>query len=88
MLLSTGNAQSLGHAVGAEAQRMLDDAAADLLRALGSEADDVTFTPGASPALWLAVEDAIGRVSGRRARIAATAVEHPALLSALRPGRT
>jgi cysteine desulfurase len=33
--------------------------------------------------LWLAVEDCVARVPNRRARIAASAVEHPALLAAL-----
>ena len=70
-------------AAGAAARRALDEATSSLLRALGSAADDVTFTPGASPALWLAVEDAIARVAGRPACIAATAAEHPALLSTL-----
>jgi cysteine desulfurase len=79
-----GNPNSTEHKTGADAQAALDRAAASVLRTLESEADDVTFTPGASPALWLAVEDAIARVAGRPARIAATAVEHPALLAALR----
>lgn len=84
MLSAPGNANSSEHAAGAAAQRALDDAATTLLRALNSDADDVTFTPGASPALWLAVEDAIARAGSRPARVAATAVEHPALLAALR----
>jgi len=78
-----GNANSLEHAFGAQAQQAIDSAAVALLRALGSNADCVTFTPGASAALWLAVEDAIGRTVGRPARIATTAVEHPSLLGAL-----
>lgn len=79
-----GNAHSSEHAFGVEAQKAIDSAADTLLRLLHSEADSVTFTPGASAALWLAVEDAIARAVGRCARIAATAVEHPALLGALR----
>ena len=79
-----GNPHSTEHKPGADAQAALDRAAASVLRTLDSEADDVTFTPGASPALWLAVEDAIARAAGRPARIAATAVEHPSLLAALR----
>ena len=78
------NPNSVEHLPGSEAQAALDRAADEVLRTLGSEADAVTFTPGASPALWLAVEDAIARVGSRPARIAATAVEHPALLAALR----
>lgn len=79
-----GNANSSEHAFGAQAQEAIESAAAVLLRALGSEADRVTFTPGACAALWLAVEDAIARKVSRPAHIAATAVEHPALLAALR----
>lgn len=79
-----GNPHSTEHKAGADAQAAMDRAAASVLRTLDSEADDVTFTPGASPALWLAVEDAIARAAVRPARIAATAVEHPALLAALR----
>ncbi len=79
-----GNPNSTEHKTGADAQAALDRAAASVLRTLDSEADDVSFTPGASPALWLAVEDAIARAPGRPARIAATAVEHPSLLAALR----
>ncbi|MDQ2102533.1 cysteine desulfurase family protein [Azospirillum isscasi] len=84
MMDHPGNAHSIEHSVGAQAQDAIDHAARSLLHALGSEAEEVTFTPGASAALWIAVEDAIARVAGRPARIAATAVEHPALLAALR----
>jgi cysteine desulfurase len=83
MLAAPGNAQSSEHAAGVQAKRALDDAAEALIHALGSDTVDVTFTPGASPALWLAIEDAIARAGKRLPRIAATAVEHPALLSAL-----
>jgi cysteine desulfurase len=84
MLAHPGNAHSAEHAMGVEAQRALDRASGSVLRALGLDAEDITFTPGASAALWLAVEDAIARVARRPARVAATAVEHPALLAALR----
>lgn len=62
----------------------MDRAARSILRTLQTDVDAVTFTPGASSALWLALEDAISRPSGRIARVAATVVEHPALLAALR----
>lgn len=84
MLAHPGNAHSVEHAMGADAQTALDRASATVLRTLGLDPGNVTFTPGASAALWLAVEDAIARVAGRPARIAAAAVEHPALLAALR----
>lgn len=78
------NAHSSEHSFGVDAQETIDKASTALISALGSDDSDITFTPGASAALWLAVEDAIGRATGRPARIAATEVEHPALLSALR----
>ena len=84
MVRYPGNAHSAEHAFGEDAHRAIDGAADTLLRALGSEAEDVTFTPGASAALWLAVEDTVARSVGSTAHVAATAVEHPALLSALR----
>ncbi|WP_254908141.1 cysteine desulfurase family protein [Sphingobium sp. GW456-12-10-14-TSB1] len=83
MLSAPGNANSSEHAAGVQAKRELDEAAEALLHTLGSDAADVTFTPGASPALWLAIEDTIARAGKRLPRIAATAVEHPALLSSL-----
>ncbi len=84
MIQYPGNAHSAEHAFGEEADIAIDGAAEVLLRALGSGAEAVTFTPGASAALWLAVEDAIARAVGRPAQVAATSTEHPALLSALR----
>lgn len=84
MLDHCGNAHSAEHSVGALALEAIDSSAALVNQSLGRDGDAVTFTPGASAALWLALEDAIARPSGRSARIAATAVEHPSLLSALR----
>lgn len=84
MLEFPGNAHSAEHDVGAAAQHALYEAGQAVLRAVGSQIQELTFTPGASAALWLAVEDTLARISGRLARIAATAVEHPALLAALR----
>lgn len=84
MSAAPGNAHSSEHAAGVRAKRALDDAAEALLRAFESDASDLTFTPGASPALWLAIEDTIARVGKSRSRIVATEVEHPALLAALR----
>ena len=80
----SANAHSSEHSAGVAAQRAIDGAATAMLRALGSPSEDLLFTPGASAALWLAVEDAIARERNRPARIAASAAEHPALLTALR----
>lgn len=84
MVENPANAHSSEHSLGVDAQNTIDKASATLTSALGCDEREITFTPGASAALWLAVEDAIGRVTGRLARIAATETEHPALLGALR----
>lgn len=84
MLKYTGNANSAEHALGEQAQDAIDTATAAVTDTLALPPNGLTFTPGASAALWLAVEDAVARAVSRPARIAATAVEHPALLSALR----
>ncbi|HMQ92620.1 cysteine desulfurase family protein [Amaricoccus sp.] len=78
------NAHSSEHSLGVDAKKAIDKASSVLISALGCDDSEITFTPGASAALWLAVEDVIGRVVGRPARIAATETEHPALLGALR----
>lgn len=84
MVKHVGNPHSTEHSVGVAAQQAIEEAADALLRAFGSPAETVAFTPGASAALWLAIEDAVARAGNRPARVAATAVEHPALLSSLR----
>lgn len=84
MVAFVGNAHSTEHSAGVAAQRAIDDAGEALMKTLGSAAGAVTFTPGASAALWLAIEDVIARAKSRPVHIAATMVEHPALLSALR----
>jgi cysteine desulfurase len=81
---SPANAHSTEHSLSIDAQLSIDEASAALLAALAWDVRPVTFTPGASAALWLAVADTTGRVVNRPARVAATEVEHPALLAALR----
>ena len=84
MAAYSANAHSSEHSAGVEAQRVIDGAAGAMLQVLGSPSEDLLFTPGASAALWLSVEDAIARAGNRPARIAASAAEHPALLSTLK----
>lgn len=79
-----GNAHSGEHQSGSKAKRAIDQATEVLLSSLESDSEHATFTPGASAALWLAVQDALSRVNGRPARIAATAIEHPSLLANLK----
>lgn len=84
MLRLPGNANSTEHEFGIAAQREIERAEGRILSTFGSASETITFTPGASAALWLGVEDAIVRGNGRSVHIAATAVEHPALLASLR----
>lgn len=80
----SANANSAEHRGGADAHASVAAAERSVAAAFGDDAQEVTFTPGASAALWLAVEDAVARAGSRVARVAATAVEHPSLLAALR----
>lgn len=84
MLEHGANAHSVEHKAGLDAQTAIDRAARLIVSTLASDAEDILFTPGASAALWLAVEDAVFRAGSRQARIAASKVEHPSLLAALR----
>ncbi len=83
MLVFGANAHSTEHSDGVEAQEAIDKAGSEILKALGQSRRSICFTPGASAALWLAVEDCIFRTAGRLPQISASAAEHPALLSAL-----
>ena len=67
MLAYNGNPHSAEHSVGAEAQAAIDESAMKIASSLGMVSSEVTFTPGASAALWLAVEDAIARAGNRSA---------------------
>jgi cysteine desulfurase len=78
-----GNPNSVEHAGGQRAHSVLEDARTEVAEFLSSPEDDVMFTPSASMALWIAVQDAIERSPGRPPRILASAVEHPALLKHL-----
>lgn len=83
MIAHPANAHSSEHSAGVAAQEAIEQAGSDILETLGGSPRPVCFTPGASAALWLAVEDCIARARDKVPRIAASATEHPALLSAL-----
>ena len=74
------NPNSGEHASGQQAQTLLLESAASVGSFIGHETDDTMFTPSASSALWIAVQDAINRGGSRRIRVVATAIEHPSLL--------
>ena len=83
MTAHAANAASSEHSAGAAAAGIEEEARGEIAAALGHEPSDVTLTPGASAALWLAIEDATFRAAGKRARIVASAAEHPALLASM-----
>ncbi|PZO68970.1 MAG: hypothetical protein DI636_07945 [Pelagerythrobacter marensis] len=86
-LQTVGNPQSRENADGEEAGLLLDETAQCAKQLFADSFERAEFTPGASPALWLAVEAAIQSQSGRPLRVAASRAEHPALLAALNRAR-
>ncbi len=83
MIAHPANAHSSEHSAGVAAKEAIEQAGSDIIDALGGAPRPLCFTPGASAALWLAVEDCIARARGKMPSIAASATEHPALLGAL-----
>ena len=84
MTAHTANAASAEHAAGTAAAEVEADARSEIAAAFGRDPYDVIFVPGASAAIWLAVEHTLLGVVDRQARIVASAAEHPSLLAALR----
>ena len=85
MTVTYGNANSVHHAYGREAARRIDLAAGQVASLVGSEAEDVRFTSGASEALRLALAYASERRDAPL-RVAASTIEHPALIEELERG--
>lgn len=81
-----GNANSAEHAFGREAARWVDRAAAEVADLVGAQTEDVRFTSGASEALRLGLAYASERKGPGPLRVAASTIEHPALLSELERG--
>ncbi|OJT19949.1 cysteine desulfurase [Archangium sp. Cb G35] len=79
-----GNASSV-HRSGREARGRLDAARARVARVLGCEPKEVCFTGSGSEADALAVKGAwLARKETRRRRVVSSAIEHPAVLAALK----
>lgn len=83
MLALPANAHSGEHSHGAEAGEAVNLAAEDVAAFVGSRPADIHFTPGASSAIWVALEDALNRIVGRPARVLVSAAEHPSLIAHL-----
>ena len=84
MLALPANAHSGEHSHGAEAGAAIDTAADGIAAFADCNSADVHFTPGASPALWAALEDVLERTTGRPARVLVSAAEHPTLIAHVR----
>lgn len=77
------NPNSVEHASGQRAHSILAEAHGSVGAFLDRAAEETTLTPGASVALWIAVQDAVDRCPARPVRVLASAIEHPALLKHL-----
>lgn len=75
-----GNPQSVEHAYGEEAARIVDEARATVGDLVGADADNVHFTSGSTEALRMAL---VAAAAGRDGlRIVMPRTEHPALIAA------
>jgi cysteine desulfurase len=78
---SVGNPSSI-HSAGQEARRLVDRARAAVARCIGARPEEIIFTSGGTEADNLAVLGAAA--AGARRRVAASAIEHHAVLSPCR----
>jgi cysteine desulfurase len=74
-----GNASSL-HAFGQEARAAVDEARAQVARAIGAHPSEIVFTSGATESDNLAVTGVALATQGRGRHIVTTAIEHHAIL--------
>lgn len=80
---SFGNPHSSDHSLGWESARAVEEAAASVGRMIGADADEITFTSGATESNNLALLG-LGRraTGGKRRRILVSAIEHKCVLAA------
>lgn len=81
-----GNPNSTQHAYGQGAARVVREAAVDVGALVEAHADDVRFTSGASEALRLAFAYAAERRAHKPLVVAASHIEHPAVIDELVAG--
>jgi cysteine desulfurase len=67
------------HGPGREARRVLEDARAQVARAIGGQPDELVFTSGGTESVALAIWGAVRAVRELGRRIVVSAVEHPAV---------
>ena len=82
---SFGNPHSSDHCLGWEASSAVEDAAENVARLIGAEADEITFTSGATESNNMALLG-LGRraAGGKRRRILVSTIEHKCVLAAVR----
>ena len=79
---SFGNPHSLDHCLGWEAASAVEHAAARMARLIGADADEITFTSGATESNNLALLGLARRgASSKRRRILIGAIEHKCILA-------
>jgi cysteine desulfurase len=79
-----GNAGSINHAYGWEAQAAVDAARESMAAAIGAEPKEIVFTSGATEANNLAIRGVCEREPRRGGRLLSVATEHRAVLDPLR----
>ena len=79
---SFGNPHSSDHSLGWESSHAVEDAATRIARLIGADADEITFTSGATESNNLALLG-LGRraAGGKRHRMLLSAVEHKSVLA-------
>ena len=78
-----GNAASIDHYYGHEAQQAVEQAREQVAALIGAEASEIVFTSGATEADNIAVLGSAAR-AGEECEIVVSAIEHPAVLEAAR----
>ena len=81
---SFGNPHSSDHVVGWRANRAVQEAASSVAALIGADADEVTFTSGATESNNLALLGLARRAPAGRRRILVSAIEHKCVLGAAR----
>jgi cysteine desulfurase len=79
-----GNAGSVDHTHGEAALHLVDRATAELAALVGSEPENIRFTSDATESIRFALGHAVAMRGLSKLRVAATMVEHQAVLDALR----
>lgn len=81
---SFGNPHSSDHSLGWDSARAIENAGSRVARLIGADADEVTFTSGATESNNMALLGLGRRARGRRRRILVSSIEHRCVLAAAR----